>query len=160
MPNPDPLADFRTALERYQTCRGEFVRVDNVFEQDGDIKTRVPDWIKAETARAVAAEGLWVSGMASLFDALEHYTEAAAKDRESQALAREAREREQRAIAERDDRHMAVQRRQGWITLGFTVVIAFSTAIYTVAAWKQAKQSERTIAPATISAPASLALPK
>jgi hypothetical protein len=86
--------------------------------------------------------------VAMLLDALERYTEAAARDRESQekerqaqALARDAREKEMRALAERDDKHMAVQRRQGWIMLGFTVMIAISTAIYTVAAWKQAQQT-------------------
>jgi hypothetical protein len=94
--------------------------------------------------------------VAMLLDAVERYTEAAARDRESQekerqaqASARDAREKEMRELAERDDKHMAVQRRQGWIMLVFTVMIAISTAIHTVAAWKQAQQpiSSSIIAP-------------
>ena len=75
------------------------------------------------------------------------YTEAAAKDRESQeknrqaeALAREARERELRATAERDDRHMVVQRWQGWNSVVFTLVIAASTVVSAAAAWRTSQQ--------------------
>jgi hypothetical protein len=63
---------------------------------------------------------------AVLLDAMVSNLEAAAKDREAQ------------------DKNRAVQRWQGWTMVVFTVVIAISTALYTVAAWKQAQQSERT----------------
>jgi hypothetical protein len=73
------------------------------------------------------------SVVAVLIDSVDRYVEAAAKDREAQK---------------------ATRRAQNWLTLAMvflTFVIAVSTALYTVAAWRQAPQSERAIAPLVVS---------
>jgi hypothetical protein len=147
METPHPFSEFTAALKGYQARKAAL----EDSKRDPHAQPGTATWEERDRGRRMAAEGLWVSGMAVLLDALDRYCEAAARDREAQALAREAREKEMRELAKRDDRHMAVQRRQGWITLGFTVVIAISTAIYTVAAWKQAQQSARTVTPSAVS---------
>ena len=82
--------------------------------------------------------------VAMLLDAVQRYTDAAAKDRESSARDRDSREKDRQAQAlareaheSRDDKHMVVQRWQGWIMMAVTVGILASTAIYTWAAVTQ-----------------------
>jgi len=68
---------------------------------------------------------------AVLLDAMDHYVEAAARDREA------------------GDRQRASQHRQGTIMLIFTAVIALSTIAYTVAAWRQPQQPTMIASPRT-----------
>jgi hypothetical protein len=66
----DPLAGFKQAFEKYRQCQAD---CDEFEEQErrGDSKRfQGPTGARRDLARRIAAEGLWVSGMAGLFDLL------------------------------------------------------------------------------------------
>jgi hypothetical protein len=88
---------------------------------------------------------------AVLLDAVKQYVEAAAKDRESQERERQAQTLAREARERRDDKYLSGQRRQGIVMLIFSGIIMASTIAYTVAAWRQAPQSERVTAPLVVS---------
>jgi hypothetical protein len=71
METPDPLAGFKQDLATYRESRDNFVSVDEQWAHYASNKVKQTPWVKADTARTLAAEGLWVSGMASLFNLLE-----------------------------------------------------------------------------------------
>jgi hypothetical protein len=62
-----PLSRFKEALAEYQACRAEF----ETCGKDPYSARGSDTWNKRDTARKIAAEGLWVSGVAALFNLLE-----------------------------------------------------------------------------------------
>jgi hypothetical protein len=91
-------------------------------EYPGFLDAKVVKWVEVSIQYAEAV-------VAVLLDAVERYTDAAARDRESQ------------------EKNRRVQRVQTWAMVALTFALAVSTALYTYAAWRPARQSDRFVSP-------------
>ena len=69
-PQVDPLYGFKRDLQKYQQCCAHCAEFEEQEFRGDSARFEGPSRAKRDFARRVAAEGLWVSGMASLFDLL------------------------------------------------------------------------------------------
>ena len=70
MPDIDPLGEFKSAVTAYQASRQAFVEAEDLARSSAIPREQHHRWRKAYEDRLLASEGLWVSGMAGLFDLL------------------------------------------------------------------------------------------
>jgi len=69
-PQADPLAEFKQAFEKYQKCQAYCVEGQEQFDRGGIAFVQGKSLERRRIERRIAAEGLWVSGMAGLFSLL------------------------------------------------------------------------------------------
>ncbi|MBN2574924.1 MAG: hypothetical protein JXP73_10205 [Deltaproteobacteria bacterium] len=72
----EALSEFRQALATYRECRTAFGHWEAEVARMHCYRDSLPEWQKANQERVVAAENLWVSGVAGFFDLLEANSDA------------------------------------------------------------------------------------